>query len=314
MEDFIRIFEVVLPVLLLVIFGYAGRKLNIFDDNFVNAGSRLVFKVFLPINMFINIYNSSGIDAANPMIVVYAVVGQIILLFFSYLIYKKMDFDNETMAVMLQTLVRSNIVLFGLSIAQNYFQADGVALVTIYIGLIAAFSNGFAIIIYEVLTNKEASINYKKILISILKNPIFVAAIMGMVFNSLNVGIYKPVMKAAQDLSSVATPLGLMCVGGSIKFDQDTKDIRALKTAIISKGFVVPIITLGIFVLLGITGPEMFVMLILFAAPVAVSSHAMSVIYTSKGDFCAMIIVYSTIVNSITIFLAILFLSKMGIM
>lgn len=313
MQDFIRIFEVVLPVLLLVVFGFVGRKLNLFDERFVNSGSKLVFMVFLPINMFFNIYNSSGLGSADPIIVVYAVIGQIILLAFAYVIYKGMGFDNETLAVMLQTLVRSNIVLFGLSIAQNYFDGEGIALVTIYIGLIAALSNSFAIIIYEVLTNKETKTNYKKIGVSILKNPIFVAAILGILFNYFSIGIYYPLMKAAGDLSSVATPLGLMCVGGSMKFVRDSGDSKALITAVISKSVIVPIITLVIFSLLGVTGPEMFVMLILFAAPVAVSSHAMSVIYTSKGDFCAKIIVYTTILNSITIFFGILILSTLGI-
>lgn len=257
MSEFIRIFEVVLPVILLVVFGFVARKLNLFDEDFVNAGSRLVFKVFLPINMFFNIFNASGLNKADPKIIIYAVLGQIIILFLAYIVYKKMKFDNETMAVMLQTIVRSNIVLFGLSIAQNYFDSENVAIVTIYIGIIAAFSNGFAIIIYEVLTNKDSSINYIKIVKAIFKNPIFVAAILGIVFNLIDINIYEPVI--------------------------------------------------------GLRGPEMFVMIILFAAPVAVSSHAMSIIYTSKGDFCAMIIVYTTILNSITIFLSILILSTLGI-
>jgi predicted permease len=313
MGDFIRIFEVVLPVILLVFFGYITRKLNIFDEEFVKAGSRVVFLVFLPLNMFFNIYNASGFDLVNPIVVVYAFLGQLFLIIIGYIIYKKMGFDNETIAVLLQTLTRSNIVLFGLSIAQNYFNIDGVALVTIYIGLIAASSNAFAILIYEALTSKDTKINYRKMLMSVFKNPILIAAIFGLIFNALNMRIYEPVMKAAGDLASVATPLGLMCVGGSIKFAKDSEDQKALNTAVISKAVLVPVIMLSLFAFLGLTGPEMFVMIILFAAPVAVSSHAMSIIYTSKGDLSALIIVYTTIINSIVIFLAILILSNLGI-
>ena len=35
MSEFIRIFEVVLPVILLVVFGFVARKLNLFDDELV---------------------------------------------------------------------------------------------------------------------------------------------------------------------------------------------------------------------------------------------------------------------------------------
>lgn len=313
MAGFIRIFEVVLPVILIVAFGYFSKKLGLFGDKFIETGSKLVFKVFLPINIFISIYKASSIDAADPKIILYIFVAQIILIFSLYFIYKKMNFDNEEMAVMIQTMVRSNIALIGLALADNYFSDDSVSIVAIYIGIIAAINNGLAIIIYEVLTRKEESFNYKKIALSIFKNPVFIAAILGILINILGVGIYEPFINAGESLGSVATPLGLLCVGGSISFGEKDKDTRGTRTVVITKGIIVPIIYLTIFTLLGVTGPEMFVMIITFAAPVAVSSHAMSMIYTNRSKLCAEIIVNTTIFNSITIFFAIYILSSLGV-
>lgn len=313
MSDFIKIFEVVLPVMLIVLFGYSGKRLNLFSDLFINTGSKLVFKVFLPINMFMNIYTASSLDSADPMIVAYVFSGQLITLFVLNIIYSKMGFDNEEKAIMLQTMIRSNIVLFGLSIAMNYFPQEQVSIVAIYIGIIAALTNGLAIIIYEVFTRKEKELDIKKIVLSIFKNPIFVAAVLGIIVNGLDIKIYEPLLKAADDLGSIATPLGLLCVGGTITFGKKDKDTLATVTSVLTKSIFLPLIALTIFTLLGVTGPEMFVMIIVFASPVAVSSHAMALMYTNRGKLCAEIIVYTTIFNSFTTFFAIFILSKLGV-
>lgn len=316
MSEFIRIFEVVLPVILLVVFGFFGKKYNVFDKEFLDSGSKLVFKLFMPVNMFVNIYNASSLDVADPKIIIYTLLGFGSMMILAYFIYKKMQFDNETLAVMLQTLLRSNIVLFGLSIANNYFEQDQVAIVAIYIGIISAFTNSIAIVIHEMLDIRNENLDIKLILKNISKNTILIACVSGILVNFLNIEIYSPVLKALKDVASIATPLGLMCVGGAIKFvkeDNMSLDNKALLTTIIGKGIIVPVIYLTIFYLLGVTGPEMFFMIIVFASPVAVSSHALSVVYTSKGELCAKIIVYTTIINSFTIFFAIYILSQMGI-
>lgn len=316
MGQLIKIFEVVLPVILLVVFGYIGKKIGLFDDKFLDSGSRLVFKVFMPVNMFVNIYGASDLEILEPTIIVYTIVAFFVILSIAYLIYKKVGFDNDTLAVMLQTLLRSNIVLFGLSIANNYFPQDQVAIVAIYIGVISAFTNSFAIIIHEILQVKEDSLNYMLIIKNILKNTILIACISGIIIKLLNISIYPPFLKALDDVGKVATPLGLMCVGGAMKFVKEEKmtlETRALLYTLVGKGLIVPLITLSIFSFLEISGPEMFFLIIVFASPVAVSSHALSVVYTNKGDLCAKIIVYTTIINSITIFLGIYILSSLGV-
>lgn len=313
MAGFIRIFEVVLPVMLVVVFGYFSKKIGLFGDEFIETGSKLVFKVFLPINIFISIYKGSSIDAADPKIILYIFIAQVILILTLYFVYKKMNFDNEEMAVMIQTMVRSNIALIGIALAENYFSDDSISIVAIYIGIIAAINNGLAIIVYEVLTRKEENFNYKKIILSIFKNPVFIAAITGILVNIIDISIYEPFINAGESLGSVATPLGLLCVGSSIRFGQKDADTRGTRTVVITKGLIVPLIYLTIFTLLGVTGPEMFVMIITFAAPVAISSHAMSMIYTNRAKLCAEIIVYTTIFNSITIFFAIYILSTLGV-
>lgn len=316
MSDFIRIVEVVLPVLIILLFGYLGKKTKLLKEEFLDSASKVVFKVFMPINLFVNVYRASSLDVVNPLIIIYTLIAMFIALILGYFIYKRLGIDQERMAIMLQTLVRSNIVLYGLSIAQNYFNNDGVAVVAIYIGIISALSNGLALIIHEIFSIKNEKISIRQIVFNIFKNTIFLASITGILFKLSNISIYSPIMTALDNVAGVATPLGLICVGGSLKFNKESYEpleSLALRTAVLAKSVVVPILFLPIFAFLGLTGPEMFFIIIVFAAPVAVSSHAISVAYTSKGDFCAKIVVYTTVFNSLTVFFAIYFLSTLKI-
>lgn len=314
MDTFLRIIEVVLPVFLVVIFGYFASKRGLLSKGFLDGGSRSVYTVFMPIYMFTSVYATDGLDVVDPKIVAMIMAAQFILIGVLYFVFRAMNFDREEMAILIQTSLRSNILLFGLALARNYYGETEVSIIAIYIGVIAAFSNGIAIIIYEVLTRKEESLDFKAIGKSVLKNPILDAAVLAIVLKLLNINVYEPILRSMRDIGGMATPLGLMCIGGMLKLGGTASENKVVVASVVSKAVLIPLVMLTIFVMLGVRGPEMFVVMLLFAAPIAVSSHAMSCIYTSKGDLCAKIIMYSTIFNSITIFVALYVLSSLGIM
>lgn len=312
MTDFIRILGVVLPVLIIVGFGYFGKKIKLFKEEFVKEGSNLVFKVFLPANMFVSIYKASGFSIVKPQLILYSVLTLLIIIFVYGILYKKMGFDIESRATMLHAMVRGNFVLHGLAIAKNYYPQNEVAIVAIYIGIISAFTNAFAIVIHEVMSTNNEKIKTNQLLINLCKNIVLIAVVLGIVMNISGLKIYKPLLVAIEDISNVATPLGLICVGASMKFETESLEKRALNVFLFNKTMLVPIVGLTIFYLLGFKGPELFFVIILFASPVAVSSHALTCIYTSKGDFCAKLIVYTSIINSFVTFFAIYILSILG--
>ena len=64
--------------------------------------------------------------------------------------------------------------------------------------------------------------------------------------------------------------------------------------------------------LCGFRGQEMCALLILFAAPVAVSSYPMAVAMDADGDLAAQLVAYSTLLCLPTIFLWTLLLNSMG--
>ena len=63
----------VLPVVLLILLGYWLRRINFVTQDFVKIGNKLVFNLFLPAMLFLNVYDLEGFDTIAWDLVLYAV-------------------------------------------------------------------------------------------------------------------------------------------------------------------------------------------------------------------------------------------------
>ncbi|TRC48759.1 AEC family transporter, partial [Mannheimia haemolytica] len=68
----------------------------------------------------------------------------------------------------------------------------------------------------------EKKVNVGRLLISILKNPLILAVIAGLIFNYFELArsIPKPIEFAGKLMASLTLPLALICTGASINFKQ----------------------------------------------------------------------------------------------
>ena len=78
--------------------------------------------------------------------------------------------------------------------------------------------------------------------------------------------------KPVADLSKMATPLALVILGAEFNFGQVRKCVRQLVIGVSGRLVVMPLIFLTIAVLLGFRGEELIALLVMLAAPPAVST------------------------------------------
>ena len=77
----------VLPIILLILLGYATKRANLFSENFYSQLNRLCFKICLPALLFCNIYNVTDVTAIlNDWKVALFAITSISILFFAGLI------------------------------------------------------------------------------------------------------------------------------------------------------------------------------------------------------------------------------------
>ena len=73
-DVFVFSFNAVAPILLLVLLGLILKKAHFAGEDFFKKANSLVFKVFLPIMLFCNVYEIESLGSVNWRAAVYSVL------------------------------------------------------------------------------------------------------------------------------------------------------------------------------------------------------------------------------------------------
>lgn len=80
LSSFIFAVEAVTPIFLLMALGYFLKRVGLAPDGFPKAANKLVFRVFLPANLFLNVYGIPSLSDIDLSYVWYS-LGVVVTLF-----------------------------------------------------------------------------------------------------------------------------------------------------------------------------------------------------------------------------------------
>ena len=75
MESLILAFEVVFPLFLLMAVGYVINLLKLCNEENFKVMNKLVFKIFLPVLLFYNVYKTNISEAVNPSLMGFCIIA-----------------------------------------------------------------------------------------------------------------------------------------------------------------------------------------------------------------------------------------------
>ena len=117
--------------------------------------------------------------------------------------------------------------------------------------------------------------------------------------------------KTVSDISKIATPLAFILLGSSFKFSAFSAYIKQLLITVLGKLIIVPAIILYIAALLGFRDIELTCLLSVFASPTAVSSYTMAQQMDGDDLLAGQIVVFTSLLSIITVFLWIFILKQL---
>ncbi|MGE4215006.1 MAG: AEC family transporter [Anaerotignaceae bacterium] len=310
MESFFIALNAVMPMFLYMCFGYIIKAAGIADEDFLRRLNGVIFKAFFPILMFNNIYKTNLGQSLNVKLMVFAVTVLVLLTVISMAIVPKIIKENPVRGVFIQSIFRSNFVLFGTALAASVYGSENLGVVSVVTAVVAPTLNILAVIVLE--TFRGGEVKLKNIITGICKNPLIVGVVAGMIYNLLPISTPDFLEKSVKDLASITTPLALLVLGGTLKFSSISKNLKFIVPSVFLKLIGVPIATVILGVFLGFTGIELFTILVLFGSPCAAASYAMA--QSMGGDFelAGQLIAISTVISIFTMFIFIFILNSMA--
>lgn len=311
MEHFVVAVNAVVPFLIYMVFGYGAKISGLMDEALARRINGVVFQAFYPVMMFYNLYQNKGIRFSTGKLMLTGILGESILILLLLLIVPLLVQDNARRGVLIQAVYRSNFVLFAMPLTENVFGQSGLAAASVMVAVIVPFYNVTAVIILEHFRGGKP--NFAELLKKVLVNPMILGTLIGILFLLLDIRLPECVEKPVSQFSALTTPLALFILGATLRFSSLERNLRPIMAAVSMKLIVIPAVMLAVSVLTGMEPLERFILLSLFATPTAAASFPMAQNMGGDGELAGELVVCSTTVSVITIFLWILLLKSAGL-
>ena len=293
-------FSIVGPICLLLFLGWFLRRNNTINDQFIEIGSKLVFKVTLPTLLFLSIIKMDREAAIDFQLISYGLVANFLFFIASIIATKYWVSDKKHHGVIVQGAFRSNTAIIGLAYMANVYGEESLGLAAVYVASHTILYNILSVII---LSPKETGVNLKMLLgllKSILKNPLIISIMLGLVFFLLNIPVPNLIKNTGQYFSNMTLPLALLCTGGSLSIRALQDNSFHCRFSTVLKNVIGPIFITGGAYLFGYTGEMLGLVFFMSAAPTAAASYVMARSMGHSAELAANIIAMTTIGSLLT--------------
>lgn len=328
MESLLFALSAVLPIVLMIAIGFLLKKAGFIRPDFVKAGNKLVFRVFLPAMLFLNVYKIDSIGGMDFGYILYAVIAQILIFFIGLPIVIAATDKPERRGVLLQGIFRSNYALIGIPLAEALFGSEGVIIASLLSAAVIPVFNILAVVSLSVFRrNGGEKPSIKSILLDIVRNPLIQGIAVGVLVLGLravfvHVGIsfrlsqIAPLFKVLEYLSAMATPLALLVLGAQFEFAAIKALRREILVGVFMRNVFVPALGIGVaylFFASQFNGAHFASFVAMFATPVAVSSVPMAQEMDGDLTLAGQLVVWTTLISGFSVFVVAFLLKAAGI-
>ena len=331
MNTFLFAVNAIIPMILLIFLGYILKKKNFLDEQWFKKGNKLIFRICLPVLLFVNVYNIESFKAIDWNVVLYSEVAIFVIFVMGLLLVKFFIPDEKQKGVILQCVFRSNFAIIGIPLAETLGGVAGVGIAAV----LSAFSiPTFNILAVVALSMYKRDENGKKVslfgcLKTIVKNPLIWGVLCGLIvllirsFIPLNTNgelafsISRDlpfVYTALGNVAKICSPLALIILGGLFDFSAVKELRKQIVIGTMARVVVVPAAVLFVAVLLDFDSSVYPALVALFGSPVAVSSAIMAQEMDNDGVLAGQLVVWTSISSIFTIFVMVVILRSIGLL
>lgn len=312
MESFVVAMNAVMPFLIYISLGYFVKVRGIVDEPFLQRFNKMIFKVLFPFMTFYNVYKADANSLPQPRLMLFAAFSLLALEVILVVVIPRFIKTNPQRGVFIQAIYRSNFILFGLPLTVSLFGDGAASIAAMVVTIVVSIYNITSVIILE-LFNGDAKTDIRVLLKNVATNPLLDGAVVGLIFFFFQIKVPACLLKPIAAFSDMTAPLALFVLGGTLHFDAIRGNAKYLVSGLFLKLLVVPAVMVAIAYGLGMRNIELFILLAMYATPVATASYPMAQNMGGDGELAGQFVVISTVVSVFTMFLWIFFMRGTGL-
>ncbi|WP_223669752.1 AEC family transporter [Kangiella shandongensis] len=284
------ILNAIIPIALVVLIGVVLVKWKLVGSAFFDDLSKVVFKAFVPVFLFVSVYETGLEDIGVTLFAYFVpvlVVFVVLALTFSHRIALTSTFSNN--------------VLVGIPVILSVAGQKGLV-------ISLAVISGHSLILFTTFFLFSTRVNVTpskfKAALSIFSNPVIIGVLLGLIFNLFDIPIPQQLFKPLEMVSDAALPLALIILGSSLA------SLGSINRSVIKKTLMVTTIKLIAlpalvfsfgYWLVGLNETQLISLTILAACPTGISVMPFVEAVESERKVAHNTIALSTLLSVITI-------------
>lgn len=320
-DTFLYTIQAILPILFIILSGYAVRRIGPWTDDFYRQMNALCFRFFLPIQLFCNVYSIDNLSAMNWRGIGYMLSGVFVSLLLGALAAHLFIESQGQKGVIIQNAFRSNQSILGLPLATALGGEPALAFAAMTTSVCVPLYNILAVIVLTVFgSDGNHRPSFQTLLRRIATNPLVLGGLTGILVVALRqflptvdgVPVFTirnqlpSLFSALTSLSKVASPAMLFILGCRFDFSAGRELLPQLTLGVLLRLVICPAIIIGMALVwrtpLGLTAVEMPTLVAMNATPVAVSSAVMAQEMGCDDQLASQLVVWTSVFSIITVF------------
>lgn len=305
MNNFIYSINVTMPIFLVMVIGWMLKQRGMLDEHFVSVTNKFNFQVTLPFMVFRDL---SAVDIKAVFDFKYVMFCALVTTVCFFVIWggAKLLLKDQTMTgAFVQASFRSSAAVMGLAFIENIYGSSAMGPLMI-IGAVPLY-NIFSVIVltFEAQPDdadaKRDMSRLKQAGINIVKNPIIIAIVLGLIVAYFQIDFPMIVDNTVGYIAKTATPLALIGMGAGFEGRKALAKIKPTIAASLIKLVAQPLVFVPLAVALGFTGEKLIGILVMLAAPATPSCYIMAKSMKNDGVLTASIVVLTTLLAAFTL-------------
>lgn len=303
-----------LPIFIMMVVGYILKKMHFLDEKSTGVINKLVFRVFLPALLFMDLAEQDFVSIWDSSFVLFCAITTVISIIVAFglsLLCKDKDDRGE----FIQASYRSAAATLGIAFMTNIY--DNVAMVALMIIGSVPIYNIVAVIVLSLTSpdSKGEGLDaklLKRTFVNVLTNPIILGIVVGLVWSVAKLPQPVIFMKSVTYLGQCASPLALIGLGASFELSDLREKMIPLIAANFNKLFLWCMIFLPLAVWMGFRDDKLVAALIMLGSATTSSSFIMAKNMGHKGVISASAVMTTTLLGSFSMTLWLFVLKTLG--
>lgn len=294
----LQIITALTPIFLLILLGWAFKKMNFPGDSFWPSAERITYYVFFPALLFISLYRAdfSKLDVGPMALVVtlaMAAVSTVMLL-----LRRRLPLSDPSFSSFFQGGLRPNTYV-GISAAFVLFGNQGLTLAAMVIAVMIPLANLISVSVVSWFGQNQNN-GWTGVFGALLRNPLILSCLLGIAANILKIPLDFGLTELIIILSQASLSLGLLSVGAGLRFLGLGRNLSVIGFSGFIKLIALPCLAASGSWLLGLDTTSSAVIVIFASLPCGPAAYVLARQMGGDKDLMAEIITVQTVAAFVT--------------